>query len=66
MKSKNNPAQAVKNKTDAPVKDKEFVVDVLIIPSKLEAMIGGAKVRTEKRSVFGTSRREAIKNAGIR
>lgn len=47
-------------------KEKKFIVDVLVVPSKLETMISGTRIRTEKRTVFGKSQSEALINAGIK
>lgn len=48
------------------VKANEYVIDVLVVPSKLEIMLGAAQVRSQKRTVKGTSKSEAVKNAGIK
>jgi hypothetical protein len=47
-------------------KIKRFIVDVLVVPSKLETMLGTSQVRYEKKSVYGISRSDALQKSGIK
>lgn len=44
---------------------KEFTVTVTIVPTKLEEMLGVAKIRKEKRIIRGYTLKDAKKRAGI-
>jgi len=47
-------------------KIKKFIVDTLIVPSKLDIMLGISQIRREKISVCGITRSDALTKSGIK
>jgi hypothetical protein len=46
--------------------EKAYKVEILIVPSKLESMLTGVQPHYETVTVYGKTRAEAIKKAGIK